>query len=145
MTFRRDALLAVGGFDVYFTSAGDDVDICWKLLRRRRADRVRPRGQVRHHRRNTVRGYLRQQRNYGGPSGWSRPGTRTASTGWDRQWAGSIYGGLRMLPAVLRPIVYHGSIGSAPYQSVLRQRGGAVLAWWGALLPLLPLLACWRC
>ena len=30
MAFRREALLAVGGFDPQFRVAGDDVDICWR-------------------------------------------------------------------------------------------------------------------
>ena len=30
--FERDALLALGGFDVQFRQAGDDVDICWRFL-----------------------------------------------------------------------------------------------------------------
>ena len=31
MAFRRDALLAIGGFDPQFRVAGDDVDVCWRL------------------------------------------------------------------------------------------------------------------
>ena len=32
MAFRKSALEAVGGFDPQFRVAGDDVDVCWKLL-----------------------------------------------------------------------------------------------------------------
>ena len=32
MVFTKAALVAVGGFDAQFTSAGDDVDICWRIL-----------------------------------------------------------------------------------------------------------------
>ena len=31
MSFRREALQTVGGFDTRFRVAGDDVDICWRL------------------------------------------------------------------------------------------------------------------
>src|SRR5206468_11009385 len=32
MMFRKEALLAIGGFDPVFRTAGDDVDLCWRLL-----------------------------------------------------------------------------------------------------------------
>ena len=31
MAFRRDVLLALGGFDPVYRAAGDDVDICWRF------------------------------------------------------------------------------------------------------------------
>src|SRR5256886_73050 len=34
MAFRRDALLAVGGFNPIYLRAGDDVDMCWRLQAR---------------------------------------------------------------------------------------------------------------
>ena len=34
MAFRRDALLAVGGFNPAYLRAGDDVDVCWRLQAR---------------------------------------------------------------------------------------------------------------
>ena len=34
MAFRRDALLAIGGFNPVFLRAGDDVDVCWRLQAR---------------------------------------------------------------------------------------------------------------
>ena len=137
MTVRRDDLLAVGGFDVAFTSAGDDVDVCWKLLDRGGKIAFAPAAQVRHHRRNSVLGYLRQQRNYGRSERMvaSRHAHRFNRLGQAR-WAGSIYGGLRMLPSVLRPVVYHGPVGGAPYQTVVASRGAAVAGWTAALLPL---------
>jgi len=32
MAFRMEALESIGGFDPVYTAAGDDVDVCWKLL-----------------------------------------------------------------------------------------------------------------
>ena len=34
MAFRRDALLAIGGFNPIYLRAGDDVDVCWRLQSR---------------------------------------------------------------------------------------------------------------
>ena len=65
MAFRAEELRAIGGFDVTYTSAGDDVDVCWKLLDRGGEIAFAPAAQVRHHRRRTVGAYLRQQRGYG--------------------------------------------------------------------------------
>jgi hypothetical protein len=137
MTFSSDALRGIGGFDVVFTSAGDDVDVCWKLLDTGGEIAFAPAAQVRHHRRSSVRGYLKQQRGYGRSERMvaTRHPHRFNRLGQAR-WAGCIYGGLDVLPAVLRPVVYHGSLGSAPYQPVVARPAEAVLDWWAALLPL---------
>ena len=57
MAFRRSALEAVGGFDEQFRVAGDDVDICWRMLERGWKLGFSPSAQVWHHRRNSVRAY----------------------------------------------------------------------------------------
>jgi glycosyltransferase involved in cell wall biosynthesis len=138
MAFRRDALVAVGSFDARYTSAGDDVDVCWKLLDHGGQIGFAPAAQVRHHRRGSVRGYLRQQRGYGRAekllSGAHRH--RFNRLGQAR-WTGFIYGGARLLPSLLRPVVYHGSQGHAPFQSVLSHRAEIAANWASAVLPLL--------
>ena len=63
-SFRRDALLAIGGFDERFRIAGDDVDACWRLQERGSIG-YSPAALVWHHPRGTVATYWRQQRNYG--------------------------------------------------------------------------------
>jgi O-antigen biosynthesis protein len=65
MAFRRSALVAVGGFDEAFRVAGDDVDLCWRLQQRGWKIGFCPAAMVWHHRRNSVRAYLKQQRGYG--------------------------------------------------------------------------------
>src|SRR5262249_13132319 len=35
MAFRARCLREVGGFDVRFRAAGDDVDLCWRLIERK--------------------------------------------------------------------------------------------------------------
>src|SRR4029079_2680634 len=34
MAFKREALLAIGGFNAVYLRAGDDVDVCWRLQAR---------------------------------------------------------------------------------------------------------------
>jgi glycosyltransferase involved in cell wall biosynthesis len=142
MAFRRADLRAIGGFDPIYTSAGDDVDVCWKLLDRGRAIAFTPAAQVRHHRRGTVKGYLRQQRGYGRaekllsghhPERFNRLG--------QARWSGFIYGGVGLLPQVLRPVVYHGDLGLAPFQTVSRRPTTTAAAWGTALVPLAAPLA----
>jgi glycosyltransferase involved in cell wall biosynthesis len=142
MAFRRRDLLAVGGFNVAYTAAGDDVDVCWKLLDAGGEIGFSPAAQIRHHRRATVKGYLKQQRGYGkaermlaGPHGHRFNGLGQAS------WRGFIYGGSRILPSLLRPVVYHGRQGAAPFQPVSRHRSSAAADWAGALLPITALAA----
>ena len=65
MAFRRAALEAVGGFDPQFRVAGDDVDICWRLQERGWTIGFSPAAVVLHRRRRSVRGYLKQQAEYG--------------------------------------------------------------------------------
>jgi glycosyltransferase involved in cell wall biosynthesis len=142
MAFDAEELRAIGGFDVAYTAAGDDVDVCWKLLDRGRQIAFSPAAQVYHRRRGTVTGYLRQQRGYGraermlvGPhrARFNRLGQAS--------WKGFIYGGSRVLPSLLRPIVYHGWQGQAPFQPVIENRASSAATWAGSLLPLVVLVA----
>ena len=65
MAFRRKTLEAIGGFDPQFRIAGDDVDICWRLQERGWTIGFCPAAVVLHKRRRSVRGYLKQQVEYG--------------------------------------------------------------------------------
>jgi GT2 family glycosyltransferase len=141
MAFRKDVLEEVGGFDPVFTAAGDDVHVCWNLLDSGYEIAFAPTAQVRHHRPATFGTYLRQQRSYGRserllqgrhPHRFNRIG--------QARWAGSIYGGPRVLPRLLRPIIYHGWMGTAPFQPVARHRSEVVRDHVAALLPLTALL-----
>jgi O-antigen biosynthesis protein len=141
MAFRRSVLEEVGGFDPLFTSAGDDVDLCWQLLDRGEEIGFSAAAQVRHHRRGSVSGYLRQQRGYGRAERLvaSRHRHRFNRLGQAR-WRGSVYGGLRAVPRIFRPIIYHGPMGIAPFQGVVYEPSEHVMSWSAATLPLtLPL------
>src|SRR3989449_2070196 len=60
MAFRTAFLEAVGGFDPRFRTAGDDVDVCWRLQDRGWTLGFHPAAVVWHHRRNSVRTYWRR-------------------------------------------------------------------------------------
>src|SRR5206468_7933863 len=62
MAFDRRRLLELGGFDEQFRVAGDDVDVCWRLLDAGLDIGYAPAALVWHHRRGTVGAYFRQQR-----------------------------------------------------------------------------------
>jgi glycosyltransferase involved in cell wall biosynthesis len=141
MAFRRHVLEGIGGFDPIFTSAGDDVDVCWKILDHGYEIGFAAAAQVHHHRPETLKRYLRQQRSYGRSERMlqGRHRHRFNRLGQAR-WAGSIYGGPRVLPGLFRPLVYHGPMGFAPFQTVHARRGEHALATFASLLPLaLPL------
>jgi GT2 family glycosyltransferase len=93
MAFRREALIAIGGFDPRFRVAGDDVDICWRLQERGWTIGFSPGAVVLHSRRRTVRAYLRQQAEYGKAEAllerkWPQRYNRRGHV----VWSGTVYG-----------------------------------------------------
>src|SRR6185503_10024926 len=62
---RKTALEAIGGFDPRFRTAGDDVDVCWRLQQQGWTIGFNPAAMVWHHRRNSLRAYWKQQKGYG--------------------------------------------------------------------------------
>ncbi len=136
MAFRKAALAEIGGFDAVYTSAGDDVDVCWKLTDRGYDIGFSPAAQVRHHRRASVTGYLRQQRGYGRAERMlSGPHRHRFNRLGQARWRGFIYTRHASLRGLLRPVVYHGWLGSAPFQPVSRRPAQALLDWAGAMVP----------
>jgi GT2 family glycosyltransferase len=136
MAIRRSALVQLGGFDPQFRVAGDDVDLCWRLAARDLKIGFSPGAVVWHHRRGSVRAYLRQQSSYGEAEAllerkWPQKynGARHVS------WGGRVYGkGLpRDLVGARRWRVYYGSQGCAPFQSLYQPRSVGLSA-----LPLMP-------
>jgi glycosyltransferase involved in cell wall biosynthesis len=137
MAFRVSTLKDIGGFDPIYTAAGDDVDVCWKVLDRGGEIAFAPAAQVRHHRRNSIRGYLRQQLGYGRAERvLSRRHPHRFNRVGQARWGGFIYGGLSLMPKLMPPVVYHGNLGQAPFQTIIRrrpqlalQRAAAVVPW----------------
>jgi len=125
MAFRREALEAIGGFDPRFRTAGDDVDVCWRIQQAGGTLGFSPAAVVWHHRRNSVRAYWRQQIGYGRaealleqkwPERYNALGHAT--------WAGRIYGGAAALLSWRRPRIYHGPWGTALFQSLYQPAPG---------------------
>jgi GT2 family glycosyltransferase len=117
MAFRREALLAINGFDHVYRQAGDDVDLCWRLQQAGYWITFAPGAFVWHHRRQNPRAYLRQQAGYGRAEALlqlkhpDKFNARGAS-----KWRGILYGdslrGLRLR----QPIVYRGTFGTGLFQ-----------------------------
>lgn len=118
----RYGLEAIGGFDPVYTAAGDDVDVCWKLLDRGWKIGFHPAALVWHHRRPGLRAYMRQQAGYGRAEALveGRHPDRFGALGTAR-WSGRIYN--PVLSPTGRQRVYRGPFGSAAYQSVYRSPG----------------------
>ena len=129
MAFRRDTLLGLGGFDPQFRVAGDDIDVCWRLIDAGLSIGYAPGAMVWHRRRATVRAYGRQQKGYGKSEAmvhFKHP-QRFGTFGSSR-WNGIIYGdgavGLPLLP----DRIYHGQFGNGLFQSIYRHNHYG--AWW---------------
>lgn len=119
MAFHRWAFENIGGFDPEYHKAGDDVDFCWRIQQAGGVIAFSPTAIVWHHRRFTLRAFLKQQDGYGeaesllrfkhliffGPTGTAK-------------WRGQIYGTPRFSWFLNRPIVYHGVFGEGFFQSM---------------------------
>jgi GT2 family glycosyltransferase len=126
MAFRKSALEAVGGFDPRFRTAGDDVDVCWRLQERGYSIGFNPAAVVWHHRRNSVRAYWKQQVGYGRAEALlERKWPEKYNAAGHLTWAGRLYGRGRTATLRLRRgRVYQGIWGSAPFQSVYEPAPG---------------------
>ena len=103
MSFRREVLEAVGGFDDRFRVAGDDVDICWSIRQRGWTIGFSPAAFVWHRRRASIATYWRQQRGYGGAEALlEEKWPERYNTFGHVNWTGRIYGGGRSRAPVWR-------------------------------------------
>ncbi|MBL9178677.1 MAG: glycosyltransferase [Verrucomicrobiaceae bacterium] len=119
LAIRKDALDRIGGFRAEFRTAGDDVDVCWRLREGGGRLVFVPGAMVWHHRRFTVRAYLRQQSGYGraeallmkihparfGPLGGAR-------------WRGGIYGDQLPADHPVEGSIFHGPFGLGAFQVI---------------------------
>ena len=127
MAFRREALLALGGFNPIFGSAADDVDVCWRFQAVGAEIGFAPAALVWHHHRSSVRAYWRQQFGYGKSEAWLTRRHPEKFVDGRARWSGRIYSPLPwVLPRGERRI-NAGVWGMAPFPSVYHA-GGAGLA-----------------
>lgn len=118
MAYRKSFLEAIGGFDPRFRAAGDDVDLCWRLMGHGGRIGFSPSAVVWHHRRNSVRTYWKQQIGYGKAEALlERKWPQKYSPLGHISWAGRIYNdALHLAGRRQRPLIYHGTWGLAPFQ-----------------------------
>lgn len=135
MTFRREALEKIGGFDPRYRAAGDDVDVCWRVQENVGQIGFHAAAMDWHHRRNSVKTYWKQQQGYGKAEAlleekW--PEKYNAMGHFS--WSGRLYGtGFTEAIKFKRPQVYGGPWGSALFQSIYQPATGLINA-----LPLMP-------
>jgi GT2 family glycosyltransferase len=134
MAFRKSCLHTIAGFDPQFRTAGDDVDVCWRLQDQGWKLGFSPAAVVWHHRRNSVRAYWKQQKGYGKAEALlesKRPDKYNAAG--HLTWAGRVYasGHPRILGWANR--IYHGIWGTAPFQILYEPAPNTILS-----LPLMP-------
>ena len=131
MAFRTSCLEEIGGFDPRFRVAGDDVDICWRLQERGWTLGFNPMAVVWHHRRGSLRSYMKQQREYGKAEALlERKWPEKYNGSGHVRWHGRVYGGGAHRG---RWRIYYGTWGSAGYQSMYQGAAGRL-----ASLPMLP-------
>jgi hypothetical protein len=122
MAFRRSTLLGIGAFDVQFRQAGDDVDVCWRLMDAGYTIGYAPAALVWHHRRTSVKAYFKQQAGYGRSEAMLqlKHPQRFNNLGYSK-WFGVIYGEGSVGLPVAKPSVYHGKFGEGLFQIIYRR------------------------
>jgi GT2 family glycosyltransferase len=135
MAFRTSALRAIGGFDAQFRTAGDDVDVCWRLQQRGWTLGFSPAAMVWHHRRNSLRAYWKQQIGYGRAEALLEKKWPEKYNGVGHlAWHGRLYGkGLTPMLKWCRERIYQGTWGSALFQSIYEPAPATLCS-----LPLMP-------
>jgi cellulose synthase/poly-beta-1,6-N-acetylglucosamine synthase-like glycosyltransferase len=128
MAFWKSALDEISGFDPIYTTAGDDVDVCWRLLERGHRLGFSPSALVWHHRRPSVRAFWRQQVGYGVAESLLERKHPNKFNRWGHaSWRGTIYSPYPHFKLRRDSVIYQGLWGSAPFQSLYQTGGGGPL------------------
>ncbi len=120
MAFRREALLAVGGFNPIYLRAGDDVDMCWRLQAKGWKIAFASSALVWHHHRSSVKAYWRQQVGYGEGERWLMAHHPEKFLDGHMLWRGRIYSPLPFVRSLWSERINAGVWGSAAFPSVYR-------------------------
>jgi glycosyltransferase involved in cell wall biosynthesis len=143
LAIRKEALDRIGGFQADFKTAGDDVDICWRLREVGGRLLFVPGAMVWHHRRFSIRAYLAQQNGYGQAEAllMKQHPERFGYLGGAR-WRGGIYGDQHPTDHPVEGSIFHGPFGLGAFQVIYST---CSFRWWqwfaGLLWPALLLLA----
>ncbi len=120
MAFRRDALLAIGGFNPIYLRAGDDVDVCWRLQARGGRIGFASSALVWHHHRASIRAYWRQQVGYGEGERWLMAHHPEKFLDGRMLWHGRIYSPLPFVRSLWGERINAGVWGTAAFPSIYR-------------------------
>ncbi|HXD72708.1 MAG TPA: glycosyltransferase, partial [Vicinamibacterales bacterium] len=120
MAFRRDALLAIGGFNPIYLRAGDDVDVCWRLQARGWRIGFSAAALVWHHHRSSIKAYWRQQVGYGEGETWLMAHHPEKFLDGHMLWHGRIYSPLPFVRSLWGTRINAGVWGTAAFPSVYR-------------------------
>jgi O-antigen biosynthesis protein len=120
MAFRREALLAIGGFNPVYLRAGDDVDVCWRLQARGWKIGFAAAALVWHHHRSSVKAYWRQQVGYGEGETWLMAHHPDKFLDGKMLWRGRIYSPLPFVRSLSGTRINAGVWGTAAFPSVYR-------------------------
>ncbi len=120
MAFRRDALLAIGGFNPIYLRAGDDVDVCWRLQARGGKIGFASAALVWHHHRASVQAYWRQQVGYGEGETWLMAHHPEKFLDGHMLWHGRIYSPLPFVRSLWGTRINAGVWGTAAFPSIYR-------------------------
>ncbi len=120
MAFRRDALVAIGGFNPIFLRAGDDVDVCWRVQARGWKIGFAPAALVWHHHRASLKAYWRQQVGYGEGETWLMAHHPDKFLDGRMLWHGRIYSPLPFVRSLSGTRINAGVWGTAAFPSVYR-------------------------
>ena len=146
LAIRKEELDQIGGFRAEFMTAGDDVDVCWRL---READGrllFVPGAMVWHHRRFTLQAYLRQQRGYGHAEALLMK-THPARFGMlgGARWRGGIYGDQLPADQPIEGSIFHGPLGLGAFQVIYASSSFRWWEWFTGLLWIALLLLALLC
>jgi GT2 family glycosyltransferase len=119
MAYYKWALEQIGGFDPEYRKAGDDVDVCWRIMERGYQIGFAAAAVVWHYRRFTVQAYFGQQEGYGEAEALLRykHAQYFGQTG-SAIWKGTVYAQARVDSFLSRPVIYHGLFGTGFFQSI---------------------------
>ncbi len=120
MAFRREVLQVVGGCDHRYRTAGDDVDLCWRVQQQGGKLGFSPAAMVWHHRRNSLKMYWKQQQGYGRAEALlEAKWPEKYNAAGHLNWTGRLYGkGLTQTLLGTKARIYHGTWGSGLFQSL---------------------------
>jgi glycosyltransferase involved in cell wall biosynthesis len=128
MAFWANRLRHIGGFDPVYRAAGDDVDLCWRLQGQGDFIVYAPAAMVWHHRRATVKAYLKQQRGYGIAEALLKRKHPDKFRGVraDLSWLGRIYTRAGLGLEVGKPSIHYGHFGGGLFQTIY----SPPMVWW---------------